>query len=122
MSDLHGRRVLLVEDETLVALMVEDMLAELGCIVVASAGTLSEARRYAAEGDFDLALLDVNLKGEKVFPVADDLRRRGIPVVFATGYGAHGVGDYQHAPTVAKPYRLTDLEQALHAAIGNVPP
>jgi len=115
-----GLRVLVVEDETVISMLVEDMLAELGHHVVAVAGTLEQAARLANEAEFDGALLDVNLHGHKVDPVAETLVRRGIPFIFTTGYGERGVpASYRDRPTLQKPYRTEDLGQALADAIGN---
>src|SRR4051812_36415564 len=89
MEELQGLRVLVVEDETLIAMMIEDLLADMGCIVVGAAATIAQALALLADPAFQIdgALLDVNLGGEKVFPVADALAQRAIPFVFATGYG-----------------------------------
>ena len=104
-------RILLVEDEMLVAMNIEDMLLALGHEVAGIAG------RLAQEGQFDVAMLDVNLAGESSFPIADVLRDRGIPFVFATGYGADGLAaEYRTAPLLQKPFRSGDLEKALAAA------
>src|SRR5271165_2043073 len=80
-------RVLLVEDEAMIAMLIEDMLADLGCDVVATAGQLGEAVSLARSGSFDLAFLDLNLRGVPSYPVAQALRERGIPFAFVTGYG-----------------------------------
>jgi CheY-like chemotaxis protein len=84
-------RVLLVEDEALIALMLEDMLEGMDCAITALAPRVPLGVNLAETGDFDLALLDVNVAGENVEPVADALAARGIPYIFATGYGAAGV-------------------------------
>ncbi len=117
-------RVLVVEDDAMIAMMVEDMLVELGHEVVDLAMRLPEALRLASEADFDLAVLDVNLDGWKSFPVADMLSRRGIVFLFATGYGASGV-DAAHAgsPVIAKPFMMDDLRNAISQALAaRVPP
>ena len=80
-------RVLVVEDEYLIRMLLEDMLADLGYAVAAAVGTIPEARALAATGDFSAAVLDVNLDGQEIFPVADILKERGLPFVFVTGYG-----------------------------------
>jgi CheY-like chemotaxis protein len=119
MSKLSGLRLLLVEDESHVAMLVEDMLADMGCHVVASAARVSEALRMIEAMDIDAAVLDVNVAGEKVFPVAEKLRDRKIPFVFATGYGAEGVReDLRTHPVIPKPFPQSQLEQALIKAIG----
>ena len=78
------------------------------------AGRLEPSLSLAAEGDFDLAMLDVNLAGELSFPIADVLGKRGIPYLFATGYGIKGVEEaYRSAPVLQKPFRAIELAQAL---------
>ena len=110
-------RILVVEDEMLVAMNIEDMLLSLGHEIAGIAGRLAPALALAREGEFDVAMLDVNLAGEPSFPVADALRERGIPFVFATGYGREGLrDDYRGAPVLQKPFRSRDLEEALTAA------
>lgn len=108
-------RVLVVEDEYLVALDVEDMLGALGYEVAGIAGDLDQATT-AAEGDgFDVAILDVNLNGTMSIPVADILRRRGIPFIFATGYGGSGPHElHAEAPMLQKPYEKAELGRALN--------
>src|SRR5882672_10430883 len=86
-----GARVLVVEDELMIRMLLEDMLGELGYTVAAAAANMNEALEAAKNADFDLAILDVNLNGEPVSPVADALVARGVPFVFATGYGEHGL-------------------------------
>lgn len=113
---LKGLRLLVVEDEALVAMLVEDMLTDLGCIVVGIAGTVAKGICLArsAELVLDGAVLDVNIGGEKVFPVAEALAARGVPFIFATGYGAAGVeARYADERVIAKPFQLRTLEQAL---------
>jgi CheY-like chemotaxis protein len=112
-------RILVVEDEMLVAMNIEDMLLALGHEVAGLASRLAPALQLAEEGDFDLAMLDVNLAGETSFPVADILRRRGIPYLFATGYGIDGIEEgYRGAPVLQKPFRSRDLAGALAEAAG----
>ncbi len=110
-----GRRVLLVEDEALIAMNVADMLDALGCIVVGPASRVGEAFTVIeAAGDIDAAVLDVNLDGQPSFSVADALVERGIPFLFATGYGARGLrDDLRGRPVLQKPFRLRDLRKAL---------
>jgi CheY-like chemotaxis protein len=112
-------RILVVEDEMLVAMNIEDMLLAMGHEVAGLASRLAPALQLAREGEFDLAMLDVNLAGETSFPVADILRERGIPFLFATGYGADGIEPgYRGAPVLQKPFRSSDLAGALAEAAG----
>lgn len=111
---LAGLRVLVVEDEMLVSMLVEDMLADFGCSVVGPAPDFDEAMLLANSAEIDAALLDVNVAGRAIFPVADALKARGVPFAFASGYGAAGVeGDHRDAPVLQKPFRQSDLERAL---------
>ena len=119
LTTLKDRRVLLVEDETLIAMMVEDMLADLGCTVVGPASDLDEAFALLEEHNgLDAALLDVNLAGSSVFPLADELRGRGVPLIFTTGYGDAGLRDADRgAAVLRKPYRAEELAAAISAAV-----
>ncbi|MGH6956540.1 MAG: response regulator [Caulobacteraceae bacterium] len=117
---LNGLRLLVVEDEALVAMELEDMLGGMGCVVVDVAGTVS--RGLALAGDeavpLDGAILDVNLGGEQVFPVAERLASRGVPFVFCTGYGHLGLaGPFARVPTLAKPYNERQLRDLLVSAL-----
>lgn len=112
-------RILVVEDEMLVAMNVEDMLLDLGHEVAGLASRLSGALSLAQEASFDAAMLDVNLAGEASFPVADLLAERGIPFLFATGYGLQGIDErYRDRPVLQKPFRAIDLAAALEALAG----
>jgi CheY-like chemotaxis protein len=111
---LQGAKILLVEDEALVAMLLEDMLADEGCEVVATAPRLTEALSYAQSLEFDLAILDLNLAGENTFPVAEALSARKKPFVFATGYGAGGLpSEWRDRPTLQKPFTATDVSRVL---------
>lgn len=118
---LSGRRLLVVEDEMMVAMMVEDLLREMGCEVVGPAATVAEALHLAALADLDGAVLDVNLGSETVYPVADTLKRFQVPYVFVTGYGLNGLAmGHRDHPTIQKPFRPeqfgTDLIDGLERA------
>jgi CheY-like chemotaxis protein len=116
--NLDGVGVFLVEDEPLLAMSVEDMLIELGCKVTASAANLTEAIEMAAAGSFDCALLDVNLAGSEVFPVADILDKRGIPFAFSSGYGASQLPEaFSTRPIVPKPFSMDQLFAGLRACL-----
>jgi CheY-like chemotaxis protein len=109
-----GVRVFLIEDEVLIALLLEDMVLALGYEVVVGAATLDEAIAAARTGDFDLALLDLNLGGKLTYPVADILKARRVPFAFVTGYGSAGVlAAYTGVPVLEKPFRQEDLKTVI---------
>lgn len=116
MSDesLAGLRILLVEDEAMIAMLFEDMLADSGATVVGPASAVATALAAISSESIDGALLDVNLGGEQSFAVADALTEKQIPFVFVTGYGGAGMRDrYPDAPTLQKPFVADDLQRAL---------
>jgi CheY-like chemotaxis protein len=121
MSGLAGRRVLVVEDEPILAMALEDMLEELGCTIVGPALRLSAAMALAEE-EVDAAILDVNLGGEAALPVAARLRARGVPIMFATGYGEAIAAEHPGIPILPKPYLMHDLARALARLLGEAPP
>ena len=107
-------RVLIVEDEVLVALTMEDLLIDLGCEIAGSFGGVAPALAWiAVTKGIDGALLDVNLGGEMVYPVAEALAKRGVPFAFATGYGAVPEARFADAPVVSKPVNLAKLEKVV---------
>jgi CheY-like chemotaxis protein len=118
-EDFEGLRVLVVADDSLICLLLEDMLSELGCKVVGTACNFQRATELARRDEsIDLAILDVNLGGQLVFPVADILAERGIPFLFATGLGAGGLpADWQGHCSVQKPMTVATLANALGSAI-----
>src|SRR4051812_42718091 len=114
----HPCRVLLVEDEALIAMLVEDMIHDGGGEMVGSAGKLTEAVDLARSAQADVALLDVNLGGASSYPVADVLRGRGVPIVFASGYGSGAlIQRFQDCPILDKPFDQHSLEQAISMAL-----
>jgi len=115
LAKFTGSRAFVVEDETLVLFSLEDVLADLGCEVVAQAMRLDQALATASElGPVDVAILDVKIGGKPVFPVAEILKERGVPLVFATGYGREGLPpEWQDHAVIVKPYSLEDIERAL---------
>lgn len=117
-SSLAGLRVFAVEDESLVAMQLEDMLSDLGCTVVGLAMRVRRAMEMLDRGEaIDVAILDVNIAGEKVFPVADRFDAAGVPFLFATGYGRAGLeGQWPDRPVVQKPYTLDQIAAAIQEA------
>ncbi len=115
-----GRRVLVVEDESLVAMLLETILEDMGCIPVGPAATVDDGLRLAnAEESLDAALLDVNVAGKQVFPIAEALKARGVPFVFSTGYGEGGLpDDWRGQPTLQKPFTEAAVRDALMKAMG----
>jgi DNA-binding response OmpR family regulator len=107
----RAARVLVVEDEMLVAMVLEDQLADAGFKVVGPAFSVEEAMRLAASEPLDGAVLDINLAGEKVYPVADLLAARNVPFVYVTGFGRAGLRETdQGRPMLQKPYLFASLE------------
>jgi CheY-like chemotaxis protein len=121
MSALAGKRILLVEDEFIVAAMAEDMLSELGATVIGPANTIAKALDLAKRCAIDAAVLDVNMNGDRIDPVAEVLRARRIPMVFATGYGAGAFEPGHEASVLDKPYGQEQLADALARALQTAP-
>jgi CheY-like chemotaxis protein len=116
-----AKRVLVVEDELMIRMLLEGMLTDLGHTVAGQAGGIEEALALADQADFDVALLDVNLNGKPITPVVEILIKRGLPFVFASGYGQRGVPEpYRESPTLQKPFQVEALAQALQAAMPKV--
>jgi DNA-binding response OmpR family regulator len=116
MAQLRGKRILLVEDEPIIALMLEDMLGDMGIEVVGPASTLEQALVFADDPALDAAILDVNLNGQQSHPVAERLKARGIPFLFATGYGS--LDDMDSSRVIHKPYRQERVSAALEQMLG----
>jgi CheY-like chemotaxis protein len=114
---LEGRRIFVVEDESLIMMLLEEALTDSGCIVAGAASRLDEALAKAAVINCDVAILDVNLDGKQTAPVADLLARRGIPFALVTGYGSGLLEPFHGAPVVAKPFFPEDLERGIRAAL-----
>jgi CheY-like chemotaxis protein len=116
-SHLKGLRVFFVEDEFIILVMLEDMLHELGCDAVGSASRLADALAVVADLAIDVAVLDINLAGTEVYPLADVLAARHVPIIFSTGYGRSGLSlPWQNCVILQKPYHLRDLSVALTRA------
>jgi CheY-like chemotaxis protein len=115
-NSIAGKRVLVVEDELMIRMLLQDMLTDLGYTLAGEAGRIEEAMALAKQGEFDVAILDVNLNGQPISPVVEILVKRGLPFVFATGYGQRGVPEpYRKTPTLQKPFQADALAQAIEA-------
>ena len=116
---LQGRRVLIIEDESLVAMLLETILDDMGCEVIGPDSNIDDGLKSATtEAVLDAALLDVNVAGREVFPVADALKARGVPFVFSTGYGEAGLPEHWRGhPTIQKPFTEGAIRDALMKAM-----
>ena len=113
-----GLHVLVVEDESMVAMLIEDMLTDLGHHVVATSGSMSNASKLVSDSSADFAILDVNLNGEETYPLAASLTARKIPFIFATGYGSSGIkAEWAGVPVLQKPFQAQELEDAIARAV-----
>jgi DNA-binding response OmpR family regulator len=116
--DLNGLRVLVVEDESMISMLIEDMLAEMGCMVAGTACDVEGALAAIASEPFDAAIVDINLNGTRSEPVAEKLRDMGTPFVLSTGYGGSGESPaFSGGTIVAKPFEKSGLKAALVAAL-----
>jgi CheY-like chemotaxis protein len=114
----NGVRVLIVEDEPLVSMFIEDILVDLNCEVAGIAATIEQATEQAGRLEFDVAILDVNMSGREIYPLARTLMGRGVPFVLSTGYGAAGLPEeFRSIPALSKPFRQAGLEEALTRAL-----
>ena len=115
MTDLlAGRRVLVVEDEMVILMMIEGMLEDLGCGSVTAAATIDQALGFIDAQPFDVAMLDLNLDGQRTYPVADRLAARNVPFLFSTGYSDHGLKEgYGDRPVLKKPFQMVELAELL---------
>ena len=114
---LSGCRVLVVEDEVLIGMVLEDILDMIGCTLTGSAASMDEAWRLTETHEFDVAVLDVNVGADLVFPLADAIRARGVPVIFATGSLPDSLPErFADCPVLEKPYVYAGVETALGRA------
>jgi CheY-like chemotaxis protein len=112
-----GRRILVVDDEAMIRMLLIDMLSELGYTVAAEAARLEDALEAATTAEFDIAILDVNLQGQTIAPVASALAERRLPFVFATGYNEHGLPEgFRDRPMLRKPFQMDGLSRTLETA------
>jgi CheY-like chemotaxis protein len=115
------RAVLLVEDEVMIRMMVADMLEELGYAIAGEAGDIDEAVRLVQATDFDIAILDVNLNGKVITPVAEAVQLRERPFIFATGYGAQGLPEkFRERPVIQKPFQMETLARTIETILKSV--
>jgi DNA-binding response OmpR family regulator len=122
MGEKSRCRVLVVEDEAMIAMLVEDMVLDFGSEVVGPVANLNDAINLARSAELDAAILDINVGGSVIFPVADILTERGISLIFATGYGSKGLPPrFQNSPTLPKPFSYQSLAAALRAALKDQP-
>lgn len=120
-SNQPGGAVFLVEDEVMIRMMVADMLEELGYRIAAEAGEINEAIRLAGSAEFDVAILDVNVNGKVISPVAEALAVRNKPFIFVTGYGAQGLPEeFRDRPALQKPFQMETLAQMLVTTLKGV--
>ncbi|MBX9820029.1 response regulator [Afipia birgiae] len=113
--------ILLVEDEVMIRMMVADMLEELGYTIAGEAGDIDEGIRLVQAVDFDIAILDVNVNGKVITPVAEAVQMRGLPLVFATGYGAQGLPEkFRDRPTLQKPFQIETLARTIEAVLKGI--
>jgi len=111
------KRILVVEDESMIRMLLDGMITDLGHSVAGEAGRVDAATALARQADFDIAILDVNLNGEAITPVVEILLQRGLPFVFVSGYGPNGVPEaYRQHPILQKPFQAEALARALETA------
>ncbi len=119
-DSLRGLRVLVVEDETLVAMLIEEYLLEMGCEIALSASRVAKALNALQTCPVDAAVLDVNVAGESIAQLVETLHQRDIPFIFASGYGPRGIDPrWSRAPVLQKPFTGSDLRTALLASLQN---
>jgi len=115
-SPLEGRRILVIEDSPVVAPFTADVLEELGCEVIGPAPNMAVARELIEEGGFDAAMMDVHIRGERVFPLCDALSASGVPFLLTSGYADWSVPEkWEDTPRLQKPYTLDEVRGALEA-------
>jgi DNA-binding response OmpR family regulator len=118
MTNPSGGAVFLVEDEAMIRMMVADMLEELGYSIVAEAGEIDHAVKLARTTNFDIAILDVNVNGKLISPVADVIAARNRPFIFATGYGTQGLPpEFRDRPALQKPFQMETLAAMIESTL-----
>jgi CheY-like chemotaxis protein len=117
--ELSNRKVLIVEDEMMIAMLIEDMLDEFGCKLVGPATNVPRALELIGKESIEIAILDLNLGGQDTYAIADALHQRNVPFIFATGYGSTGLRkEFVNRPVLQKPFQTKDLETALTQSLG----
>lgn len=120
---MRGVSIFLVEDETLIRMMVVEMLEELEHRVVAEAGSIQTAEPLARTSEFDLAIFDINVGGFPITSIAEIVAARGLPFVFVSGYGAPGLPDlFKDRPVLRKPFLISELATLINSVLGSSPP
>ena len=118
MLEERRKRVLIVEDEAMISMLIEDMVLDFGCQIVGPAARLDHALTLALQAEIDIGLLDINVDGSVVFPVADVLRFRGIPFIFSTGYDFRSLPERFHdCPTLSKPFSYQNFADTLRTTL-----
>jgi CheY-like chemotaxis protein len=113
---MDNLRIMVVEDEAIIGMLIEDVLNDMGCRTIDVFQTVTQALDYLRQTTPHYAILDINLRGEQSYPVARELTAKNIPFVFLSGYGAQGVAkEYASAATLPKPFQAEDLEKLLRA-------
>ncbi len=122
MLEDRRKRVLIVEDEAMISMLIEDMVLDFGCEIVGPAARLDHALTLALQAEIDIGLLDINVDGSVVFPVADVLRFRGIPFIFSTGYDFRSLPErFRNSPTLSKPFSYQNFADTLQGALSTAP-
>ncbi|HEX8842281.1 MAG TPA: response regulator [Sphingomicrobium sp.] len=119
MPELEGKRILLVEDSPVVGPFTADLLQDLGCEVVGPAPNMAAARELIEQARFDAAMVDVHIRGERVFPLCEALEARGVPFIFTSGYADWTMPEkWRDRPRLQKPYTIDDVREALAGLLG----
>ena len=121
--NLAGKRILVIEDSPVVAPFTADVLGELGCEVVGPAPNMAAARELLEEEQFDAALMDIHIRGERVFPLCEMLEAKGVPFILTSGYADWQMPEkWGGRPRLQKPYTIDQVEDALSALLGGRSP
>jgi CheY-like chemotaxis protein len=122
-GELAGRRILLVEDSPVVAPFTADLLQDLGCEVVGPAPNMAAAWELVENEDFDAAIMDIHIRGERVFPLCETLQSKGVPFLLTSGYADWQIPEkWEDRPRLQKPYTIDDVERALAKIVSRTPP